>query len=189
MESRSSIPWAGLLEGGGEELGLCASVVRGKRGVRGPGWGRGWRACVCLCVCVDACSCLENPRDQGFWWAAVHGVAQRRARLKRFSSSSSSNGRMHARGRCFLYAVSSLKCWLTQAKRLQMNLGSACWGEIDFLCGVSVPASRVMGVGGGGRAGFWLEGRVRLELGSSAVSSKGMKAEPVPRVCVVERPP
>ena len=23
------------------------------------------------------CSCLENPRDGGAWWAAVHGVAQR----------------------------------------------------------------------------------------------------------------
>ena len=22
------------------------------------------------------CSCLENPRDRGAWWAAVHGVAQ-----------------------------------------------------------------------------------------------------------------
>ena len=24
------------------------------------------------------CSCLENPRDQGAWWAAVSGVAQSR---------------------------------------------------------------------------------------------------------------
>ena len=24
------------------------------------------------------CSCLENPRDGGAWWAAVHGVAQSR---------------------------------------------------------------------------------------------------------------
>jgi len=22
------------------------------------------------------CSCLENPRDGGAWWAAVHGVAR-----------------------------------------------------------------------------------------------------------------
>ena len=22
------------------------------------------------------CSCLENPRDGGAWWAAVHGVAK-----------------------------------------------------------------------------------------------------------------
>ena len=35
-------------------------------------------------------SCLENPRDGEAWWAAVYGVAQSRARLKRLSSSSSS---------------------------------------------------------------------------------------------------
>ena len=36
------------------------------------------------------CSCLENPRDGGAWWAAVYGVAQSRTRLMRLSSSSSS---------------------------------------------------------------------------------------------------
>ena len=40
------------------------------------------------------CSCLENPRDGGAWWAAIYGVAQSRTRLKRLSSSSS---------RCFHY--------------------------------------------------------------------------------------
>ena len=34
------------------------------------------------------CSCLENPRDAGAWWAAVYGVAQSRTRLKWLSSSS-----------------------------------------------------------------------------------------------------
>ena len=28
------------------------------------------------------CPCLENPRDQGAWWAAIYGVAQSRTRLK-----------------------------------------------------------------------------------------------------------
>ena len=28
------------------------------------------------------CSCLENPRDRGAWWAAVYGVAQSRTWLK-----------------------------------------------------------------------------------------------------------
>ena len=37
------------------------------------------------------CSCLENPRDGGAWWAAVSGVALSRTRLKRLSSSSSSS--------------------------------------------------------------------------------------------------
>ena len=32
------------------------------------------------------CSCLENPRDGGAWWAAIYGVAQSRTRLKWLSS-------------------------------------------------------------------------------------------------------
>ena len=36
------------------------------------------------------CSCLENPRDGGAWWAAIYGVAQSQTQLKRLSSSSSS---------------------------------------------------------------------------------------------------
>ena len=35
------------------------------------------------------CSCLENARDGGAWWAAVYGVTQSRKQLKRLSSSSS----------------------------------------------------------------------------------------------------
>ena len=34
------------------------------------------------------CSCLENPRDRGAWWAAIYGVAQSQTGLKRLSSSS-----------------------------------------------------------------------------------------------------
>ena len=44
-------------------------------------WRRKWQP--------TQCSCLENPRDRGAWWAAVHGVTPSRTRLKRFSSSSS----------------------------------------------------------------------------------------------------
>ena len=36
------------------------------------------------------CSCLENPRDGGAWWAAVYGVMQSWTRLKWLSS-----GRIH----------------------------------------------------------------------------------------------
>ena len=36
------------------------------------------------------CSCLENPRDGGAWWAAIYGVAQSQTPLKWLSSSSSS---------------------------------------------------------------------------------------------------
>ena len=37
------------------------------------------------------CSCLENPRDGGTWWAPVYGVVQSQTRLKRLSSSSSND--------------------------------------------------------------------------------------------------
>ena len=50
------------------------------------------------------CSCLENPRDGGAWWAAVYGVAQSRTWLKRLSSSSSSS--------------SSFPCWFIDRKYL-----------------------------------------------------------------------
>ena len=46
------------------------------------------------------CSCLENPRDGGAWWAAIYGVAQGRTRLKWLGSSSSSN--WHS-GRVFVF--------------------------------------------------------------------------------------
>ena len=37
------------------------------------------------------CSCLENPRDGGAWWATVYGVTQSWTRLKWLSSSSRSS--------------------------------------------------------------------------------------------------
>ena len=37
-------------------------------------------------MATHSCSCLENPRDGGAWWAAIYGVAQNRTWLKRLSS-------------------------------------------------------------------------------------------------------
>ena len=60
------------------------------------------------------CSCLENPRDRGAWWAAVYGVAQSRTQLKRLSSSSSSS-----------------KAWLTwDTKTSKTALGNVQSGEL-----------------------------------------------------------
>ena len=39
------------------------------------------------------CSCLENPKDGGAWWATVYGVTQSRTQLKWLSSSSSSSSK------------------------------------------------------------------------------------------------
>ena len=53
------------------------------------------------------CSCLENPRYGGAWWAAVYGAAQSRTRLTRFSSSSS---RLNGWLRTFLDMLWHLIC-------------------------------------------------------------------------------
>ena len=42
------------------------------------------------------CSCLENPKDGGVWWAAIYGVAQSRTRLKRLSNSNNNRVRLGA---------------------------------------------------------------------------------------------
>ena len=48
-------------------------------------WRRNWQP--------TPCSCLENPRDRGAWWAAIYRVIQSRTWLKRLSSSSSSTSK------------------------------------------------------------------------------------------------
>ena len=44
------------------------------------------------------CSCLENLRDEGTWWAAIYGVAQSWTWLTRLSSSSSNVDVFWSRG-------------------------------------------------------------------------------------------
>ena len=81
---------------------LLAGKSRGRRSLEGCSpWGR-WASDTTerlsfhfLLSCIGEgngnplqCPCLENPRDRGAWWAAIYGVAQSRARLKRLSSSS-----------------------------------------------------------------------------------------------------
>ena len=51
------------------------------------------------------CSCLENPRDVGAWWAPVYGVAQSRTRLKRLSSSSSGQLKFVCHDHCNPHAL------------------------------------------------------------------------------------
>jgi len=72
------------------------------------------------------CSCLENPRDGGDWWAAVYGVTQSRTRLKWLSNSLDENQesypldwkRLEARSK-FSLALSPLKtAFLKEVKTL-----------------------------------------------------------------------
>ena len=57
------------------------------------------------------CSCLENPRDVGAWWAAVYGVAQSQTRLKRLSSSSSSSSsNRYIQSSCLFWNIVEATC-------------------------------------------------------------------------------
>ena len=49
----------------------CSSRCAGKGGRKGKSGRRSIQ-----------CSCLENPRDGGAWWAAIYGVPQSRTQLK-----------------------------------------------------------------------------------------------------------
>ena len=80
------------------------------------------------------CSCLENPRDSGAWWAAVYGVAQSRTRLKRLSSSSS----MH----CSWDFVQPLWKILTVNCSVTFNSLQPPWADY------SLPGSSVHGISG-----------------------------------------
>ena len=57
-------------------------------------WRRKWQPTLC--------SCLENPRDGGAWWAAIYGVAQSRTLLKQLSNSSS-NPKNHSKQKHLKY--------------------------------------------------------------------------------------
>ena len=78
------------------------------------------------------CSCLENPRDGGAWWAVVSGVAQIRTWLKQLSSSSSSS----SSSTFFLDSI----CIAAAAKSLQSC--PTLWDPMD--CGL--PDSSVHGI-------------------------------------------
>ena len=56
------------------------------------------------------CSCLENPRDRGAWWAAVYGVAQSQTRLKRLSSSSRDHLQSSSKGIYWILEKKILCC-------------------------------------------------------------------------------
>ena len=60
------------------------------------------------------CSCLENPRDGGAWWAAVYGVAQSRTWLKWLSNSK--------------------LCWASRVAQMVKNLQNA--GDLGSVPGL-----------------------------------------------------
>ena len=78
------------------------------------------------------CSCLENPRDGGAWWAALYGVAQSRTRLKQLSSNSSSAllyiRDKYAKG-CW---AGNQKSWILESEELDSLLPLANIMQITF---------------------------------------------------------
>ena len=73
------------------------------------------------------CSCLENPRDGGAWWAAVYGVAQSRTRLKRLSNSSWLPLPSSPSFQCPRLAVDDCKfVWLSSNMRAPWELRPHC---------------------------------------------------------------
>ena len=69
------------------------------------------------------CSYLENPRDDGAWWAAIYGVAQSLTQLKWLSSGSSSRTCQH----CNLFGIELLSIGaslVSQIKESAFNAGN-----------------------------------------------------------------
>ena len=82
------------------------------------------------------CSCLENPRDGGAWWAAVYGVAQSRTQLKWLSSSSMVLIFLTFLGTAILFSIATAPLYIP-TKSVQgfqslhiLKLKSRSWGHI-----------------------------------------------------------
>ena len=98
------------------------------------------------------CSCLENPRDGGAWWAAVYGVAQSRTRLKRLSSSSSidfslifeSQNIFQALSRGWSYLILPELVDLLIWKQLMFNICSAPGSFLIYFLVISLPTPTVL---------------------------------------------
>ena len=67
------------------------------------------------------CSCLENPRDGGAWWAAVYGVAQSWTGLKWLRSSSSNAQTVQ----CLTHGNASIRLYVNN-----YNCNKSCLGNL-----------------------------------------------------------
>ena len=80
------------------------------------------------------CSCRENPRDGGAWWAAVCRVAQSQTWLKWLSSSSSKVDDAFSR-------ITYKQLWkLLFIKRMQENWHDSCHMNRDLLVRILLAA-------------------------------------------------
>ena len=95
------------------------------------------------------CSCLENPRDRGAWWAAVYGVTQSRTLLKRLAAAAAAAAA--SLRRCFLsnYLSYVLACWGNAVLCLVSQLCLTLCDPMDC----SPPGSSVHGYSPGKKTG------------------------------------
>ena len=88
------------------------------------------------------CSCLENRRDGGAWWAAIYGVTQSWTRLKWLSSSSSSSSRIDGWKEkkfalnSFLLGQEAFNPVKPDSKVIQLIIQLYFWGCLTVIQGV-----------------------------------------------------
>ena len=85
------------------------------------------------------CSCLENPRDRGAWWAAIYGVSQSQTWLKQLSSSSNeiTISQKDMRGaqtslwtQLIRDTISSISSKIPSSSHVLASLRSGCWLQL-----------------------------------------------------------
>ena len=111
------------------------------------------------------CSCLENPRDGGAWWAAIYGVAQCRTQLTRLSSSSSSK-RSLVHGLCGFHSTHS-QCLSDSHSGSHPGHSPQTWPPICAAWGTY------------GQAGSWVSGSLSNDswAGSGDLAWRALPAE------------
>ena len=97
-------------------------------------WRRKWQPTA---SCIEEgndnplhCSCLENPRDWGVWWAAVYGVAQLRTWLKRLSSSSQGSG--FSSGHVWMWELHYKESCVPKNDAFELWFGEDSWESLGL---------------------------------------------------------
>ena len=105
------------------------------------------------------CSCLENPRDGGAWWAAIYGIAQSWTRLKQLSSSS---------------LCSKAYLIMKKTTQIEKTLHETCtFSSVQFSCSVMSDSLKLF-------ATLWITARqASLSITNSRSSLKFMSIESV----------
>ena len=71
------------------------------------------------------CSCLENPRNSGAWWAAIYGVAQSQTRLKRCSGNIKDSSGLLKESKMCVFSfkkVRKMKLYFIKKKRSDLQV-------------------------------------------------------------------